>query len=72
MQEISQLDNTEEVIKLLNSWEERGVRKEIEQGIVKGKEAVIIKMLAEGLSVELIAKVTEAEKDEIEKLREMN
>ncbi|KXH82090.1 transposase [Sporosarcina sp. HYO08] len=68
MQEISRLDNAEEFIKLPNSWEERGIRK----GIQQGKEAVIIKMLAEGFSIDTIAKVTEMDRNEIEKLQKMN
>ena len=51
MREISQLENAAEFTKLPNSWEERGIR--------KGKEEVALKMLEEGLPIEVIVKVTD-------------
>ncbi|WP_438315514.1 hypothetical protein [Sporosarcina sp. FA9] len=65
MREISHLENAEEFTKLPNSWEERGIRKGIEQG----KEALVLKMLAEGLSIDVISKVTDLDKETIMKLK---
>lgn len=61
MQEMSQLDNADKFTKLPNSWEERGIR--------KGREEVAVEMLKEGLSIDLIEKVTHLDKEAIEKLR---
>ena len=68
MREISHLENAEEFTQLPNSWEERGIRKGIEQE----REAVALKMLAEGLSVDVISKVTDLNKETIEKLKGLN
>lgn len=62
------MDNAEEFTKLPNSWEEIGIRKGIEQE----KEAVVLKVLEEGLSIEVIAKVTDLDKEYIEKLKNLN
>ena len=76
MRKISQLDNAEEFTQLPNSWEERGIRKGIEQGIERGmkegKIEVVLKMLEEGLPIEIIVKVTDLDKEAIEGLSKMN
>ncbi len=69
MKEISQLENAEEFTQLPNSWEERGIRKGIEQGIEEGEKKVVLKMLQEGLPIEVIVKVTDLDRDAIEALR---
>lgn len=68
MREISQLENAEEFTQLPNSWEEKGIRKGIEQG----KEEVVLKMLEEGLPIDVIVKVTDLKREAIEALRKMN
>lgn len=74
MLEINQLDDAHEFTKLPNSWENRGIKKGLKQGLEKGVEKgrsdVAVEMLKEGLSVELIAKVTHLDQETIEKLRE--
>lgn len=84
MEEIKQLDKQESelIFKLPNSWREKGIaegiRKGREEGIQKGREEGIqqekmqtaLEMLREGLSIELIAKVTKLSFNEIQDLRE--
>jgi predicted transposase/invertase (TIGR01784 family) len=67
MEEIKQLDQqeSEQIFKLPNTWREKG----IVEGIQKEKKQTAIEMLKEGLSVELIAKVTKLSRDEIEDLK---
>lgn len=65
MQEVSQMDNAHEFTKLPNSYEERGIKKGIKQGI----EQVAFGMLKEGLSIELIVKTTYLDKETIERLQ---
>lgn len=66
MREINRTENAEEFkfTQLPNSWEDRGIR--------KGKEAVVLKMLKEGLPMDVITKVTDLDKEAIEKLKELN
>lgn len=70
MREINRMENAEEFkfTQLPNSWEDRGVRK----GLVQGKEEVALKMLKEGLPIDIISKVTDLDKEAIEKLKELN
>lgn len=84
MEEIKQLDKQESelIFKLPNSWREKGIaegiRKGREEGIQKGiaegiqqeKMQTALEMLREGLSIELIAKVTKLGFNEIQDLRE--
>jgi predicted transposase/invertase (TIGR01784 family) len=67
MEEIKQLNpsEAEQIIELPNSWREKG-RKE---GKLEGKREDALEMLKEGLSVELIAKITKLDLKEIEKLK---
>ena len=53
---------------LPNSWEDRGVRK----GLVQGEEEAALKMLKEGLPMDIITKVTDLDKEAIGKLKELN
>ena len=68
MSEISQQENPKKFTQLPNSWEERG----IELGIERGIEKVVLEMLKEKLPIELIAKVTQLDKDKIEELQKLN
>ena len=70
MQEVNRLEDEGEFkfTQLPNSWEERGIRKGIEQGI----EKVVLEMLKEGSSIDFIAKVTHLDKEAIEKLKELS
>ena len=72
MQEISQQDNPERFTQLPISWEEKGIRKGIEQGKVQGQKKIALEMLKEDLSIDLIAKVTHMDKEAIEELRKRN
>jgi predicted transposase/invertase (TIGR01784 family) len=83
MKEIKQLDQqeSEQIFKLPNSWREKGIAEGIQkgraegiqkgraEGIQKEKKQTALEMLREGLSVELIAKVTKLSRNEIEDLR---
>ena len=73
MEEIKQLDQheSEQIIKLPNSWREKGIAEGIQKGIQKEKRQTALEMLREGLSVEVIAKVTKLSRNEIEDLREL-
>lgn len=76
MEEINQLDRgeAEQILKLPNSWIDKGIERGIEKGIEKGKmeekKKIALKMLKEGLSIDLIIKVTHLSNEEIENLRE--
>lgn len=74
MREVNRLESEGEFkfTQLPNSWEQRGVRKGIEQGIEQGIKKVVLEMLREGFSVDVIAKITELDKEAIEKLKELN
>lgn len=65
MQEINQLENADEIMKLPNSWEEKGIAK----GIEKGKVEVALELLKEGAAVEFISKVTGLDNKKVERLR---
>jgi predicted transposase/invertase (TIGR01784 family) len=71
MEEIKQLDpqESEQIFKLPNSWREKGRAEGIQKGIQKEKRQTALEMLREGLSVELISKVTKLSHNEIEELR---
>ncbi|MFB3164567.1 DUF4351 domain-containing protein [Neobacillus sp. 179-J 1A1 HS] len=68
MEEIKQLDKqeSEQIFKLPNSWREKGIA----EGIQTEKKQTALEMLREGLSVELIAKITKLSRNEIEDLRD--
>lgn len=68
MEEIKQLDKQESelIFKLPNSWREKGIA----EGIQQEKMQTALEMLREGLSIELIAKVTKLGFNEIQDLRE--
>jgi hypothetical protein len=75
MEEIKQLnrDEAEQILKLPNSWKEKGIKEGIEKGIEKGKleekREVAIGMLREGLPIALISKLTKLGYEEIEHLK---
>jgi len=72
MREVNELKNAGEFTQLPNSWEDRGIRKGIVQGIEAGKQEVALEMLKEGLSIDVISKVTHLDKEAVEKLKELN
>jgi predicted transposase/invertase (TIGR01784 family) len=71
MEEIKQLnqDEAEQILKLPNSWKEKGIKEGIEKGIEKGKLEVALEMLKEGLPITIISKLTKLGYEEIENLR---
>ncbi|WP_066255433.1 Rpn family recombination-promoting nuclease/putative transposase [Neobacillus drentensis] len=66
MEEIKQLnqDELKQILKLPNSWVEKGKK----EGIKEGKRKIAINMLKEGLSIELIVRVTDLDYAEIEEI----
>ena len=68
MQEISQQDNPEKFTQLPISWEEKGIRKGIEQE----QKKIVLEMLKEQLPIDLIAKVTHMDKEAIEELKKQS
>jgi hypothetical protein len=60
MEEIKQLnpDESEQILKLPNSWVEKGIKEGIQKGELEGKRKIALNMLKEGLSIELIVRVT--------------
>ena len=73
MKEINQLrpDETDLIIKLPNSWRDKGIEEGREAGIKEGKKQTAIEMLKEGASVEFIARVTKLTEDEIIDLKRL-
>ncbi|MBM4763113.1 Rpn family recombination-promoting nuclease/putative transposase [Bacillus sp. B15-48] len=67
MKEIKQLGDqeSEQIFKLPNSWREKGLI----EGRKEAKKEDAIEMLKEGLSIDLIIKITKLSRDEIEKLK---
>jgi predicted transposase YdaD len=74
MEEIKQLnsDEKEQILKLPNSWVEKGKKEGIQEGKregeLEGKRKIALNMLKEGLSIELIVRVTNLNYAEIEKI----
>lgn len=84
MVEINRMDESEDIMHLPISWEERGIKKGEElgrklgrsEGKVEGKieaiKEVALELLRQGTAVEFIAKVTHLDIKEIEKLKREN
>lgn len=82
MNEIKQLneEEAEQIIKLPNTWREKGLKEGIQKGIEKGiqkgleegrrveKKQIALEMLREGITVEIIMKVTKLDRQEIEEI----
>lgn len=74
MEEIKQLDREEsgQILKLPNSWVEKGKKEGIKEGIKKGElkgiRKVALNMLKEGSSIEFIVRVTNLDYSEIEEI----
>lgn len=70
MEEIKQLnrDEASQILKLPNSWIEKGIEKGIQKGKLEEKRKIALEMLKEGLSIEMIARVTNLDCEEVEKL----
>lgn len=64
--EIKHLDESGEILKMPIKWEEKG----IEKGKMEEKRENVLAMLEEGLSIDLIARVTQLDKKEIENIKE--
>jgi hypothetical protein len=75
MEEIKQLNQEEskQIFKLPNSWMEKGLQEGLQKGLEKGKleekRKIALEMVKEGLSTQLIARITKLNKEEIEALR---
>ncbi|GIN57252.1 hypothetical protein J8TS2_15710 [Lederbergia ruris] len=71
MNEINYMDEAEriKIMEIPISYEEKGIEKGKEIGEKSGKRKVAVEMLKEGLSSELIVKVTKLKKEEIEELK---
>lgn len=79
MEEIKLLNQEEskQIFKLPNSWMEKGLKKGVQEGLQKGKlegrieekRKIALEMLKEGLSTQLIARITKLNNEEIETLR---
>ncbi|MBS4214383.1 MULTISPECIES: hypothetical protein [Neobacillus] len=67
MEEIKQLDKdeAEQVLKLPNSWREKG----IQEGELEAQKKIALNLLKEGLPIELISRATNLDYAEIEELR---
>jgi len=74
MAEVEKLPEADEIMKLPISYEEKGIQKGKEigkkEGEAQGVKKVAIEMLRNGLEVELIAKVTHMDVEEIKKFKE--
>lgn len=72
MEEIKQLDRgeAEQILKLPNSQIDKGIERGIEKGKIEEKKKIALEMLKEGLSIDLIVKVTHLSNEEIEILQE--
>ena len=64
MEEIKQLEEAEQIFKLPNSWKEKG----IQEGKIEEKRQIAYDMLKEGLSIDLIEKITKLGRNEIEEI----
>src|SRR5690625_2652093 len=69
MKEMKHSDYADEILELTNSWEERGIKKGIEEGKELATKELALEMLKEGSSVAFVAKVTHLNKEEIEELK---
>lgn len=61
MEKVKKMDESEEILDLPISWEEKGK--------IQEKRNIAIEMLKEGIPIEMISKITHLDKDEIEKMR---
>jgi predicted transposase/invertase (TIGR01784 family) len=83
MEEIKQLNQkeTDQILKLPNSWRDKGLREGIQEGLQKGlqegklkgkmeeKKNIAREMLKEGLSMDLITKITGLDHKEVEQIK---
>lgn len=65
MEEVKQMDDAEKIMKLPISYEEKG----IEKGKEEESRRVAKEMIKEGLSIDVIAKVTQLDMEKLEKLK---
>lgn len=68
MEEIKQVDEADDILKLPISWEEKG----IEKGKKDERRKIALEMLKEDLPIEVIARITHLDKVEVEMLKKEN
>ncbi|MBS4204849.1 Rpn family recombination-promoting nuclease/putative transposase [Lederbergia citrea] len=71
MKEIKQLDRDEAdfISKLPNSWKEKGLQEGLQKGKTEEKRKIALEMLREGLTIDLIIRITNLSREEIDHLR---
>ncbi|MEI3611375.1 Rpn family recombination-promoting nuclease/putative transposase [Pseudogracilibacillus sp. SO30301A] len=69
MEEARRLDEADEILEIPISYEERGKKKGLEEGLERGKKEVALKLLKKGLDIYLIMEATKLSLDEIKKLQ---
>jgi predicted transposase/invertase (TIGR01784 family) len=67
-------DEAEQVLKLPNSYFERGYKKGLEEGVEKGRkellQTIVVRMLKNGLDPQLIVEMTGLSQTEVEKIKQ--
>ncbi|MEI3611374.1 hypothetical protein [Pseudogracilibacillus sp. SO30301A] len=69
MDEARRLDEADEILEIPISYEERGKKKGLEEGLERGKKEVALELLKKGLDIDLIVEATKLSLDEIKKLQ---
>lgn len=71
MEEIKQLnqEEAEQILKLPNSWIEKGLKEGLKEGKMKEKRKMALEMVKEGLATDLITRITKLDCTEIENIR---
>ncbi|MEK6460585.1 hypothetical protein AABM27_08905 [Heyndrickxia faecalis] len=67
-------DEAEQVLKLPNSYFDRGYKKGLEEGVEKGRkellQTIVVRMLKNGLDPQLIVEMTGLSQTEVEKIKQ--
>ena len=69
MEEARRLDEADEILEIPISYEERGKKKGLEEGLERGKKEVALELLKKGLDIELIMEATKLSLEELKKLQ---
>lgn len=69
MTEIKQMDDSDEIMHLPISWEEKGKKEGKKEGEIEARRKVALEMLKEGFTIDVIEKVTLVDREEIAKLK---
>lgn len=69
MEEIKQMDESESIMHLPISWEEKGKQEGRKEGEKEARRAIALEMLKEGASIDFIIKVTKLDRTEIEEFK---